>query len=159
VLNSTGGGPKIICQLVNDLARRWGGGVARAAAQKYPTAHKQFSEWIIKLPRRERLGKVHFADLGNANFLASLVAQEGYGPSSAPRIRYAPLERCFSAVSGFALERKASVHLPRIGTGQSGGDWETVEEIIRDRLVANGISVTIYDLPPSRQSTGTELLI
>ena len=59
----------------------------------------------------------------------------------------------------FALDRKASVHTPRIGGGQSGGAWDTVEEIIRDTLVAKGVHVTVYDLPPKRQPAGAELLL
>lgn len=159
VLNPVGAGPKVICQLVNDQARVWGGGVARSAAQKYPRAQRQFSEWLLQIPKRERLGDVHFADIGKDTFIASLIAQEGYGASSSPRIRYAPLERCFSAVMGFALDHKASIHMPRIGAGQSGGAWDTVEEIIRDTLVAGGLRVTVYDLPPRRQAIGSELLI
>ncbi len=159
VLNPVGAGPKVVCQLVNDQARVWGGGVARAAAQKYPAAQQQFSRWILEIPKRERLGRVHFADLGKNVFIASLIAQEGYGASSGPRIRYAPLEHCFRLVATFAAERRADVHLPRIGAGQSGGSWDTVEEIIRDTLTSNGVRVTVYDLPPKRQTSGVELLI
>ena len=39
---------KIICQLVNDQAKIWGGGVARASAKKYPAAQQDFSQWIGK---------------------------------------------------------------------------------------------------------------
>ena len=159
VLAPTGAGTKVVCQLVNDQARVWGGGVARAAARQYPSAQQQFSQWFLPMPKHERLGKVHFANVGIDTVIASLVAQEGYGASSSPRIRYAPLERCFSAVAQFALDHGASVHLPRIGAGQSGGSWDTVEEIIRDTLVAQGIRVTVYDLPPKRQTTEAELLL
>jgi len=41
----------------------------------------------------------------------------------------------------------ASVHMPRIGAGQGGGDWAIDEDLIRSTLVENGVSVTIYDLP------------
>ncbi|MGO9135500.1 MAG: hypothetical protein ACLP8A_15835 [Methylovirgula sp.] len=159
VLDPVGTGPKIICQLVNDQARVWGGGVARATAQKYPVAQTQFSQWIVEIPKRERLGRVHFAGVGKEIYIASLIAQEGYGVSSTPRIRYAPLENCFRAIASFALEHHAAVHLPRIGAGGSGGAWDTVEEIIRDTLIANGVRVTVYDLPPKRQTRGAELLI
>ena len=84
VLIPVGTGPKIVCQLVNDQARVWGGGVARAAAQKYPAAQQLFSRWILEIPRRERLGSVHFADVGKNIFVASLIAQEGYGASAIP---------------------------------------------------------------------------
>ena len=78
-----------------------GGGVARSATHKYPGAQRQFSEWILQIPRRERLGQVHFAGIRNDTFIASLIAQEGDRPSSSPHIRYAPLERCFSTVMKF----------------------------------------------------------
>ena len=159
VLSPGGPGMKVVCQLVNDQARVWGGGVARATARRYPNAQREFSHWFVQLPKRDRLGQVHFAETGTDTVIASVVAQEGYGPSTSPRIRYAPLERCLSAVARFSLDRQATIHLPRIGAGQSGGSWDTVEEIIRDTLVAQGLRVTVYDLPPRRQATEAEILI
>jgi hypothetical protein len=150
VLAPSGTGPKIICQLVNDEAKVWGGGVARASAKIYPAAQQQFSQWI---------GKIPFAEAGGDLMIASLVAQEGYGASSSPRIRYAPLGQAFAAVAKFAMDHNASVHTPRIGAGQSGGTWDTVEEIIRDTLTAKGVRVTVYDLPPKRHTAGAEFLI
>src|SRR5262249_7217918 len=101
VLAPAGSGPKVVCQLVNDQAKIWGGGVARASAKKYPAAQQQYADWIIGIPRRERLGRVHFATAGVDLTIASLVAQEGFGASSSPRIRYAPLEHAFLAVADF----------------------------------------------------------
>lgn len=157
VLNPVGIEPRIICQLVNDQARVWGGGVARSAAQRYPDAQRQFSRWFMQTTKHERLGRVHFANTDANIIIASLIAQEGYGASATPRIRYAPLEQCLLTVSDYALAHKSSVHLPRIGAGQSGGSWDTVEEIIRDTLIAKGVRVTVYDLPPKRQTVGAEL--
>ena len=159
VLAPGGDGPKVICQLVNDQARVWGGGVARASAKKFPAAHQQFSQWIVHIPRHQRLGRVHFAAAGSDLTIASLIAQEGYGSSSEPRIRYAPLEHAFAEVAEFAVAHNATVHTPKIGTGQGGGSWDTVEEIIRDTVTARGVRVTVYDLPPRRQAIGAELLL
>lgn len=159
VLKPAGGGPKIICQLVNDQAKTWGGGVARATAKMYPAAQKQYSDWIAHTPKRNRLGMVHFADVENDIIIASLVAQEGFGASSAPRIRYAPLDSCFRAVAKCAAEGGATVHMPKIGSGASGGAWDTIEQIVRDTLVAKGIAVTVYEVPPRRQNTGAERLL
>jgi Zn-dependent peptidase ImmA (M78 family)/O-acetyl-ADP-ribose deacetylase (regulator of RNase III) len=150
VLDPRSPGNKIICQLVNDQARTWGGGVARSAAQKFPKAHESFSSWIISLPRSARLGNVHFETVSQSTTIASLVGQQGYGPSNAPRIRYMALAQCFEKVQEYASIHEASVHMPRIGEGQSGGSWETVAEIVRTVLVNNGIRVTVYELPPRR---------
>lgn len=157
VLDPRNAGMSVICQMVNDQARTWGGGVSRNAARKYPTAHHDFAAWIISIPRANRLGKVHFAQVGKSIFLASLVSQAGFGPSPSPRIRYAALEQCLECVSEFASERSATVHMPRIGAGESGGSWDTVEEIVRDTIVGAGVSVTVYDLPPKRMQNNPGL--
>ena len=150
VLEPRAPGNKIICQLVNDQARTWGGGVARSAAKKFPRAQDSFSSWITSLPRSARLGNVHFETVSQSTTIASLVGQQGYGPSTAPRIRYMALAQGFEKVQEHASIRDASVHMPRIGEGQSGGSWETVAEIVRTVLVNNGIPVTVYELPPRR---------
>ena len=152
VLEPRAPGEKIICQLVNDQARTWGGGVARLTAQKYPKAQGSFSSWIASIPKAARLGSVQFEQVGHSTTIASLVGQQGYGPSSHPRIRYVALAECFEKVLAYASERSASVHMPRIGEGQSGGSWETVAEIVRTVLVNKGIPVTVYELAPRRAS-------
>lgn len=150
VLDPRAPGEKIICQLVNDQARMWGGGVARSTARKYPRAQDLFSLWIASIPRAARLGSVHFEQVGRSTTIASLVGQQGYGPSSSPRIRYVALADCFEKVLAYALQRSASVHMPRIGEGQSGGSWETVAEIVRTVLINNGVPVIVHELPPKR---------
>jgi Zn-dependent peptidase ImmA (M78 family)/O-acetyl-ADP-ribose deacetylase (regulator of RNase III) len=150
VLDPRAPGEKIICQMVNDQARTWGGGVARSAARKYPKAHEAFSAWIGSTPKHARLGNVHFVPVGRSTTIASLIGQHGYGPSPSPRIRYVALAECFDKVLAYAMDRSASVHMPRIGEGQSGGSWETVAEIVRTMLVNNDVPVTVYELPPRR---------
>ena len=153
VLSPRGEGKKIICQLVNDRAVRWGGGVARKAAKRFPHAEKSFSLSIDQIPRSERLGKAIFSNAEEGITIASLIAQEGYGPSVAPRIRYHSLEKCMYEVAERADWDKATIHIPRIGTGVSRGNWETIEEMLDDVMVRSGLSVTVYDLPPRRMQT------
>jgi Zn-dependent peptidase ImmA (M78 family)/O-acetyl-ADP-ribose deacetylase (regulator of RNase III) len=150
VLDPRAPGEKIICQLANDQARTWGGGVARSTARKYPKAQESFAAWITSIPRSARLESVHFEMVSQSITIATLIGQQGYGASSSPRIRYVALAECFEKVLAYALKRSASVHMPRIGEGQSGGSWETVAEIVRTVLVNNGIPVTAYELPPRR---------
>jgi Zn-dependent peptidase ImmA (M78 family)/O-acetyl-ADP-ribose deacetylase (regulator of RNase III) len=150
ILEPRNGGHKIICQLVNDKAVSWGGGVARKVADRFPGAEASFKEQILKLPHNERLGTVVFAPANEEITAASLIAQEGYGPSLFPRIRYEALRRCFEAVVERAKQSGASIHMPRLGTGSAGGDWRTIEEMLDDTMVRAGLSVTIYDPPPRR---------
>lgn len=46
-----------------------------------------------------------------------------------------------------AHNKRASVHMPRIGCGEAGGDWEIVSELIDESLCKKGVTVTVYDLP------------
>lgn len=138
--------PNVVCQLVNDRAIRWGGGVAKKMAQRYPNAEAMFGEWIKSSPRAARLGKVHYAVTADGTTLASLVAQEGYG-AGGTRIRYQALEQCLAGVASYAFHHGASVHMPRIGTGAAGAQWEIVEALIRQNFDALPKGVWIYDLP------------
>lgn len=150
VTDPIGDGPKIVCQLVNDRATKWGGGVARKSARKFPEAEIDFSEQLHKLPQKERLGNVIFSDADEDITIASLIAQEGFGASLFPRIRYSALEEGLEKVTKVANRIGASIHMPRIGTGAAGGNWNTIEELIDDAMVRSGLSVTIYDPPPKR---------
>jgi hypothetical protein len=68
-----------------------------------------------------------------------------------PKIRYAALEKALTQVSHAAVSQNASVHMPRIGTGDAGGEWTMIEDLIQDTLIRRGVSVTVYDLPPKRR--------
>ncbi len=151
VLDPKNGGRKIVCQLVNDKATKWGGGVARKAATRFPEAEKNFSQEIIKIPKAERLGKVIFVEAEAYLEIASIIAQEGFGKSLFPRIRYASLQHCLEVISKRAIHTQASIHMPRIGTGVAGGDWNIIQELLDDILVRSGIIITIYDPPPKRK--------
>ena len=139
--------PIVVCQLVNDRAIRWGGGIAKQMAKRHPNAEAEFGEWIKSVPRPARLGEVHYAQTAEGTTLASLVAQEGYGGGEV-RIRYRALARCLANVAKFAFIHDASVHMPRLGTGGAGAEWEIVEALIRQNFEGLSKGVWVYDLPP-----------
>ncbi|ODU21058.1 MAG: hypothetical protein ABS87_08230 [Sphingomonas sp. SCN 67-18] len=151
ILDPLGNEPKIICQLVNDRAIKWGGGVARKFARKYPQAELQYTQSFIHLTADQRLGRALIVELDEGVSLASIVAQEGFGPSLFPRMRYGALQAGLREVAAHARQISAGVHMPKIGTGSAGGDWGIIEEIIEDELVRAGLAVTVYDLPPKRE--------
>lgn len=151
ILDPKTGGVRIICQMVNDRAIKWGGGVARKVALKFPEAEALFSQEILTIPQAERLGEVIFTPADQGLQVASIIAQDGFGASLLPRIRYSALERGFERVADRARELGASVHMPRIGTGVAGGDWDTIQEMIDDVMVRAGLTVTIYSPPPKRK--------
>jgi len=144
---------KILVQVVNDGAFTWGGsGFTAAVRRRWPSAQKTFTTQVTSNRSALRLGSVLTCDVQPDTVLVSLVAQHGYGPSPRPRIRYGALRDCLLLVSEMAKRLQASVHMPRIGTGQAGGSWMVVEEIISETLTKVGIKVLVYDLPQDRES-------
>ena len=143
---------KLIVQVVNDAAFTWGGGgFAVAVRRKWPSAQKTFTTQATADEGTLRLGNAVASQVESDVTVVSLVAQHGYGPSPRPRIRYGALRDCLLRVSEIARGLNASVHMPRIGTGQAGGSWPVVEEIISETLTKVGIRVVVYDLPQGRE--------
>ncbi len=145
-LQPRGNGPKLIAHVVNDRSQTWGGGFAKQVAIKYSPAQVDFRVWA-KTSGNQQLGNTHFYGEDQI-VVASMVAQQGFGASETPRIRYPALEQCLAAIRARAQQMGASVHMPRIGCGQAGGKWEVVAELIEREIVAHSVPVTIYDLPP-----------
>ncbi|MGA7174832.1 MAG: ImmA/IrrE family metallo-endopeptidase [Candidatus Acidiferrales bacterium] len=138
---------RMIVQVVNDKAITWGKGFSVAVRKHWPHAQKDFTRWVFENRREFKLGNIHVAKLEESIELVSLVAQHGYGPSLFPRIQYAALESCLSQVAVRAKGMGATVHMPRIGCGEAGGDWNIVSEMIDEALCRESIPVTVYDLP------------
>lgn len=148
VLRPVAQGAHIICQMVNDSAVRWGGGVAAQAARDYPAAQSAFETWMKAVPRAERLGKAHFHEVQPGRTLASLVAQEGIGKSDIPRLRYAALSQALHTIAERAIQTGASVHMPKLGTGAAGGSWPLIEELVVEEFIRRDISVLVYEPAP-----------
>ncbi len=62
-----------------------------------------------------------------------------------PPIRYEAVKECLEMVAQYAAEKKASVHMPRIGCGLAGGTWDNIEPLITDSFIDREIAVTVYD--------------
>jgi O-acetyl-ADP-ribose deacetylase (regulator of RNase III) len=138
---------------VNDRARGWHGSFAAALRRRYPHAQQEFIKHISH--DRIELGSNVIVDLDAEIAIVSMVAQAGYGPSKTPRLRYEALRECLVELAREARARSASVHMPRIGTGEAGGRWSVVSGLVDEELVAQGVPVTVYD-PPGRANTASQ---
>lgn len=140
-----GTGARIIAQVVNDGAMTWGAGFALFVRKKWPAVQDAFRRWAVQNHPRFSLGNVNFVEINADLTICNMIAQSGYGLSAKPRIRYEALDTCLRQLADCALERRASVHMPRIGCGQAGGSWDIVSELIEETLLKRLISVTVYD--------------
>lgn len=146
-----GDGARLVVHVVNDKTANWGGGgFASAVRTEWPTVQEDFRDWSVHSRASFRLGGVRVSRVDKSLSVASIVAQHGYGPSPAARLRYAALYQGLAKVAQIARDSGASVHMPRIGTGQAGGSWAIVQELIEETLGKSGIPVMVYDLPGKR---------
>ncbi|MFB6479598.1 macro domain-containing protein [Streptomyces virginiae] len=139
-------GPKVIAHICNDLGG-WGKGFVLAVSRRWPEPEREYRRW-----HRERagndfaLGAVQFVHVRADIWVANMVAQRGMRTGSGgPPIRYEALERCLNSVAEHALAHNASVHMPRIGCGLAGGNWERIEPVIDKTLGARDVATTVYD--------------
>ncbi len=147
-LEPRGDGNKIVVHLVNDKTPNWGGGgFASAVRRHWPQVQEDFRDWAEHQRSNLKLGSVRLCRVDDQLMVASVVAQHGYGPSDKPRIRYTALRDGLRSVGKAAAVRGASIHMPRIGTGQAGGSWNIISDIIQETLVDEGLGVAVYDLP------------
>jgi IrrE N-terminal-like domain len=144
--------PRIVMHVVNDATPRWGGVFARDVRSRWPAVQTSFIGWTGG--RAPQLGGVHIAEAEPGIWVASMVAQHGFGRSVGPRIRYQQLEACLEQVADEALERGASVHAPRIGAGEAGGSWLVIAELIEGTMLDRSVKVTVYDLPSKGRPAG-----
>jgi hypothetical protein len=125
-------------------------------AKKWPEVQKDFIGWVEESRGRLRLGNVRLFELDEDISIATLVSQHGYGNSPRPRIRYNALQICLQTLAEIAQRYEASIHLPKIGSGQAGGNWSIISEMIDTELVSKGHQVTVYQLESEKQSKNSQ---
>lgn len=151
-----GGGNKIIAFVVNDATPRWGAGFGLAIKKKWNFVQNNFIQWVEESPQNFKLGSVKNIHIDVDTSILTLISQHGYGASGKPRIRYSALQNCLEKLAEIAKEKSASVHMPMIGSGQAGGNWTIILEMIKETLSKKGIEVTIYELPNQKQIKGQQ---
>lgn len=135
-----GDGLKIIAHICNDVGA-WGAGFVLALSKLWPEPERAF-----RRSSPMRLGTHMLVEAEPDISVANMCAQRGIRTyRGTPPIRYEALELCLEEVGETAHHWKASLHMPRIGTGLAGGDWSIIEPIILRTCV--DVPVTVYDLP------------
>jgi O-acetyl-ADP-ribose deacetylase (regulator of RNase III) len=134
-------GVKIIAHIVNDEGK-WGKGFVMAVSKKWPNVRRWYLDWYNE---GFNLGDVQFVQATPHIIIANMAGQKGVKTGSkGPPIRYDSVEQCLEKVADKAKELGASVHMPRIGCGLAGGNWNKIENIIQKTL--SDIDTYIYNV-------------
>jgi O-acetyl-ADP-ribose deacetylase (regulator of RNase III) len=138
-----GNGNKIIAHVCNDVGK-WRKGFVLAISQRWPEPRDEFL--LLHSRRALILGMVQLVPVERNISVANMIAQTGIkAVEGVPPIRYDALRECLKQLGFQAHQWRASIHMPRIGCGLAGGQWDKVETLIEDWLP--GTQVYVYDLP------------
>lgn len=140
-------GNKIIAHICNDIGR-WGKGFVLAISHRWKQPEAAYRNWYAeRLHNDFGLGAIQSVQVEKELWVVNMIAQYGIKSASNEQpIRYQALEECLSKLTHFASSINASVHMPRIGCGLAGGNWNEIEPLIMTALCKQNIPVYIYDL-------------
>ena len=141
-------GNKIIVHICNDIGK-WGRGFVLALSNKWPQTRENYISWSKgKYNYPFVLGEVQFVKVEADVWVANMIGQHGlHKPNQTiPPVRYNAIRLGLQKVKEFAQEKNASIHMPKIGSGLAGGNWDIISEIINEELSNAGYEVTVYEL-------------
>ena len=142
--NPTGIDKKLIVHICNDIGG-WGKGFVLAISKKWKKPEQKYREWF-KSQEKFGLGEVQFVNVESDLSIANMIGQHKIKKNNGKiPIRYKAVRDCLNKVALFANENNFSVHMPRIGCGLAGGNWNEIESIIKEELINRNIKVTVYD--------------
>ena len=132
-------GRKIICHICNDIGA-WGAGFVLALSNKW-----RYPEDRYRAIPHYVLGTAMVLQVEPDIFVANMIAQHGTRANTlgVPPVRYDALTQALESVNKVAVTIGATLHMPRIGCGLAGGEWDEVEAVIKDVVT---VDVTVYDL-------------
>jgi O-acetyl-ADP-ribose deacetylase (regulator of RNase III) len=143
--NPADNGNKIIVHICNDIGG-WGKGFVMAISKRWKEPEIKYREWF-KTQDNFKLGQVQFVEVEANLWVANLIGQhkinkDEYG--NVP-IRYDAVLSGLEQITQFAIDKNATIHMPRIGCGLAGGTWDRIEPLVVSTFITKNIPVTVYD--------------
>jgi hypothetical protein len=126
----------------------------KALSAKNNGPEKAYHKWYTEDRGSFVLGAVQIAPFADNVVVANMIAQEGLRwNGKIPPIRYDALEQCLNSVYSHAKKYGYTLHGPRVGAVLSGGDWPTIEAIIKNTMT---VDTYIYTLESQKNRWPTQ---
>lgn len=148
----------VVAHVCNDVGA-WGAGVSGVIGKMYPDAEHYYGLWhstkhanfdhAIRDIKTFALGQTQFisVDKSRTIFVANMIAQHKLiSTKNKMPLKMNALQICLMQLFGFAKERELTVHMPRIGSGLAGGNWNEISVLVDNIADSHGVSVTVYAL-------------
>lgn len=130
---------RVIAHVCNDYGL-WGAGFVTAISKMSwcpETVYKAYNHGAGL-----RLGDIQVVYIRPRLWVVNMIAQD---MGAQPRVKYVPLQECLMKLERFMFEigEKTELHIPRIGCGLGGGDWDQVRALLDLEIQGD---VFVYDL-------------
>jgi hypothetical protein len=144
-------GQGIICHVCND-EKKWGSGFVISVSKRWPQPEAEYRRMTIN---DMKVGNFQLVVVGNNLIVANIIGQSGLrfrrSGFGVPAVDYAAIETALSKIAGVAKSMNLDLHMPRIGSFRSGGNWEVMEVIIK-RAIRDKCNAYVYDLENNNEN-------
>lgn len=107
-----------------------GSGVAKAVREKYPLAYEKYKLRCDLVEHKQLLlGRVIWYEVNNQLHIANAITQLNFGSDGKQYVDYEAIQKSFTTINS-CMFNDDTLHIPMIGAGLGGGDWEFISTII-----------------------------
>jgi O-acetyl-ADP-ribose deacetylase (regulator of RNase III) len=148
--------PAIIAHICNDCQPgRWGAGFVLALSKINRAPQESYIKWSHRgSVEGYELGAVQLVPFAENVIVANMIAQhDTRWKGKVPPIRYEALEQCLNNVYRHAKDQGMVVCGPRFGADLAGGDWPTIETLIKKTMT---VDTYIYTLESQKDRWPTQ---
>jgi O-acetyl-ADP-ribose deacetylase (regulator of RNase III) len=126
----------IIPHICNNIGA-WGAGFVVALSKRWEQPEALYRALIHDL----QLGDTQFVQVEDNIIVANMIAQNNIISNTSkdnPPIDYKALKTCLKTVNDLAKKTNSVLHMPKIGSGLAGGNWDVIEDIIKNTIEVDG---------------------
>lgn len=116
-----------------------GAGVALYIKRKYPKAYEVDKK--TKYGDMSKLGTISVAECDDVTVVNAYIQHHFKGADVL--VEYYALRECMKRVKEQFSGKK--IGLPMIGSGLAGGDWQVIENIIKDELSGEDVTIVVFN--------------
>jgi hypothetical protein len=145
IIKAGNNGSTVIVPHVCNNIDAFGAGFASAVAKNYPIVKENYHLLGLSF-LKNNLGYVQFVDVykdstyGHKLIFANMIAQNGLINTNNPRpLNYLALTKSMVSVAKYIQqnfsddhENKVQIHAPKFGSGLAGGNWNFIQDLIKD---------------------------
>lgn len=142
----------IIAHIVNDRGA-WGAGVSGVISEMYPLAEQMYRGWsqyILDIPNlmpKFELGENQILPVNSVTntVVANMLAQKGLrSAKNKVPFRMNHFITCFTKLCEYAKSNNMDIHMPKVGSGLGGGDWDEISTMIENIGDSYGVNINVY---------------